>query len=80
MYTLKLTTVGSSIEVVIPKEMLKSLKLDKGDSLSAVETPDGYVLTPYNPEIEAQIQSRTSRSSQYYTYSSCGKFRGTRAN
>lgn len=56
MYTLKLTTVGSSTGIIIPKEMLKDLKLAKGDSLYAVATPDGYVLTPYDPEVEAQIQ------------------------
>ncbi|MGK7951851.1 MAG: AbrB/MazE/SpoVT family DNA-binding domain-containing protein [Xenococcaceae cyanobacterium] len=65
MYTLKLTTVGSSTGVIIPKEMLKNLKLNKGDSLYAVETPDGYVLTPYNPEIEEQIQKGRQFMKQY---------------
>ncbi len=65
MYTLKLTTVGSSTGVVIPKEMLKDLKVNKGDSLYAVETPDGYVLTPYNPEVEAQIQKGRQFMKQY---------------
>ena len=60
MYTLKLTTVGSSTGVIIPKEMLKNLKLNKGDSLYAVETPDGYVLTPYNPEIGGTDSKRSS--------------------
>lgn len=65
MYKLKLTTFGSSTGVVIPREMLKSLKLDKGDSLYAVETPDGFVLTPYNPEVEAQIQKGRQFMKQY---------------
>ncbi len=65
MYTLKLTTVGSSTGVVIPKEMLKDLKLEKGDSLYAVATPDGYILTPYNPEVEAQIQKGRQFMKQY---------------
>ncbi len=65
MYTLKLTTVGSSTGVVIPKEMLKNLKLNKGDSLYAVETPDGYLLTPYNPEVEEQIQKGRQFMKQY---------------
>jgi putative addiction module antidote len=56
MYTLKLTTVGSSTGVIIPVEMLKSMKLEKGDSLYAVETPEGYVMSPYNPEVENQIK------------------------
>lgn len=55
MYTLKLTTVGSSTGVVIPVEMLENMKLEKGDALYAVETPEGYIVTPYNPEVVDQI-------------------------
>ena len=32
------------------------MKLDKGDRLYMTETPDGYRLTPYNPEFEAQME------------------------
>ena len=65
MYTLKLTTVGSSTGIVISKEMLKDLKLEKGDSLYAVETPEGYILRPYNPEVEAQIEKGRAFMKQY---------------
>jgi putative addiction module antidote len=50
MTTLKLTAVGTSTGVVIPKEMLARLNVKKGDVLYAVETPDGgYRLTPFDP-------------------------------
>jgi len=50
MATLKLTAVGTSTGVVIPKDMLARLNVGKGDVLYAVETPDGgYRLTPYDP-------------------------------
>jgi putative addiction module antidote len=65
MHTLKLTTVGSSTGVVIPKEMLQSLKLKKGDYIYAVETPEGYILTPYNREVEAQIEKGRAFMKQY---------------
>ena len=65
MYILKLTTVDSSTGVIIPEEMLKSMKLENGDSLYAVETSEGYVLTPYNPEVEAQIQKGRQFMKQY---------------
>ncbi len=45
MQTLKLTQIGASTEIVIPKEMLKRLKVQKGDSLYAIETADSYLLT-----------------------------------
>lgn len=56
MHTLKLTTVGTSTGTVIPKEMLARLKVKKGDQLFVVETPSGYLLTPYDPEIERQLE------------------------
>jgi putative addiction module antidote len=52
---LKLTTMGTSTGVVIPREMLTRLKVSKGDTLFAVETPSGYILTPYDPDIEKQL-------------------------
>jgi putative addiction module antidote len=56
MTVLKLTTVGTSTGVVIPKEMLKRMKVSKGDSLFVVETPSGYLLTPYDPSVENQLK------------------------
>jgi len=47
--------MGTSTGAVIPKEMLARLKVGKGDTLFAVETPSGYLLTPYDPAIEEQI-------------------------
>ncbi len=50
MTTLKLTAVGTSTGVVIPKEMLARMNVGKGDVLYAVEGVDGsYRLTPYDP-------------------------------
>jgi len=65
MQKLKLTTVGSSTGTVIPKEMLSRLKVQKGDTLFAVETPNGYLLTPYNPEIEEQLELGRDFMKQY---------------
>ncbi|AUC62542.1 toxin-antitoxin system MazE family antidote component (plasmid) [Cyanobacterium sp. HL-69] len=65
MHKLKLTTVGSSTGTVIPKEMLSNLKVEKGDSLFAIETPNGYLLTPYDPEIEEQLKAGRTFMKQY---------------
>jgi putative addiction module antidote len=56
MLALKLTTIGTSTGAVLPKEMLARLKVGKGDKLYAVETPSGYLLTPYDPQIEEQLR------------------------
>ena len=57
MTKLKLTAVGNSAGVVLPKEILARLKLEKGDSVYLTECQDGYRLTPYNPEFEQQMKA-----------------------
>jgi putative addiction module antidote len=46
----KVTTVGSSTGIVLPKEVLAKLRVGKGDVLCFMETPEGFKLTPYDPE------------------------------
>jgi putative addiction module antidote len=57
MTTLKLTRHGTSTGTIIPKEMLTRLKVEKGDVLYAIETPEGYLLTPYDPAIDEQLKA-----------------------
>lgn len=52
---LKVTTVGNSTGVVLPKELLTKLRVGKGDPLFAVELPDGIKLTPYDEEFKRQM-------------------------
>jgi putative addiction module antidote len=44
----KVTTVGNSAGITLPKEVLSKLRIGKGDYLTLVETQDGYLLTPYD--------------------------------
>ena len=56
MFTFKITTVGASSGLILPKEAMAYLKVKKGDILYLTEAPDGgYRLTPYNPEFERQM-------------------------
>ena len=57
MTTLKLKAVGNSTGVILPKEVLAKLHVEKGDSLYVVETPGGIQLTPYDPEFERQMET-----------------------
>jgi putative addiction module antidote len=52
----KVTTVGSSVGIVLPKEILSKLHVEKGDSLYITETPQGIQLTPYDEEFDRQIE------------------------
>ncbi|WP_024890007.1 AbrB/MazE/SpoVT family DNA-binding domain-containing protein [Luteimonas huabeiensis] len=53
---LKITTVGNSAGVILPKELLARLRLSKGDTLYALETPDGIRLTAFDPELARQME------------------------
>jgi putative addiction module antidote len=55
--TVKVTTVGSSTGIVLPKELLERLKIEKGDTLYVTETPGGLQLTPYDPGFAATIEA-----------------------
>jgi len=55
MSILKVTTVGDSVGIILPTEILERLRVQKGDNLYAVETKQGIELTPYNPELTAQL-------------------------
>lgn len=65
MHQLKLTTLGNSIGTIIPIEMLNNLNVNTGDTLFAIETPNGYLLSPYNPEIEQQLEAGRAFMKQY---------------
>ncbi len=56
MVKLKITTVGNSVGVVLPKDLLAKLRVQKGDTLFALETPNGVELTAYDAELERQIE------------------------
>lgn len=56
MSTLKLTGIGNSVGVILPKELLSKLGVGKGDTLHAIETVDGIRLTTADPEFEAQME------------------------
>jgi putative addiction module antidote len=57
MSVLKVTTVGNSVGVILPKELLERLRVGKGDSLYVIETKQGIELTPYNPELARQMEA-----------------------
>ncbi len=56
MSALKLISIGNSVGVTLPKELLVKLGVGKGDTLYAIETEDGVRLTAADPEFEAQME------------------------
>ena len=52
---LKVTKIGNSLGVILPKELISNMKLGKGDALWASETVTGYKISPYDPEFSEQM-------------------------
>ena len=57
MQTLKLTQIGNSVGVILPKEVLARLKVEKGDTVYLTESPDGVRITPHDPAFETQMDA-----------------------
>jgi putative addiction module antidote len=55
--TVKITTVGNSVGIVLPKDVLSRLHVEKGDSLYVLETASGIELTPYDDTFAAEMES-----------------------
>ena len=53
---LKITAVGNSAGVILPKELLARLRVARGDALYATELPDGVKLTPFDPKLAGQME------------------------
>ncbi len=63
--TVKVTTVGSSTGIVLPKELLERLHIEKGDVLYVTEVPGGLQLTPYQPEFAEAVEAGRKITRRY---------------
>jgi putative addiction module antidote len=65
MAVLKLTSVEGSVGIALPKEMLERLHVNEGDTVFALETPDGYLLTASDSEVERQLAIARNVMAEY---------------
>ena len=56
MLALKVTSIGNSMGLILPKEATAKLKIKKGDQIYLTEDSDGYRITPYNEELILQLK------------------------
>ena len=54
---LKVTAIGNSTGVILPKDVLEKLRVSRGDELMVHETPDGIVLSPYDATFAEQMDT-----------------------
>jgi putative addiction module antidote len=58
MSALKLTQIGNSVGVILPKEVLAKMNVGKGDTVYLTEASNGgFNLTPYDDEFERQMEA-----------------------
>jgi len=53
---LKITAIGNSAGVILPRELLARLRVARGDALFATELPDGIKLTPFDPKLAGEME------------------------
>ena len=64
---LKLRQAGGSIAATLPKDMAERLHLAAGDTVLAIETDRGILLTPYDPDIEVALSLAAEVAGKYRT-------------
>jgi len=53
---IKLRKVGNSVAMIVPKQVRQKMGVKEGDTLYLTETPDGYRISPYDPEFSRQME------------------------
>jgi putative addiction module antidote len=56
MPTVRVTRVGNSLGVILPKDVTARLKVEQGDELTCTETPNGIELSAYKPDFEEKLE------------------------
>jgi putative addiction module antidote len=54
--TTKIIAIGNSAGIILPKEVLARLKVEKGDTICLSETPAGLQISPYDEEFIAKME------------------------
>ena len=65
MYTLKIHTIGDSLVIALPQEVLQQLNLGEGDNVFLTETTDGVQITACDPEFEKAMKAYRKVSEKY---------------
>ncbi len=61
----KLRQAGRSVSATLPKDMAERLHLTPGDRVLAIETNDGILLTPYDPNVERALAIASRAAKKY---------------
>ena len=65
MNTTKVRRVGNSLGATLPKPVLERLRVGEGDLLYLTETPEGFLLTPYEENFGRAMQAFEKTRKKY---------------
>ncbi len=65
MIKVKVTPIGNSMGILLPKEALAKLKTGKGETLYLVDSPEGLLITPYQQNFEQQMKAAEKVMKKY---------------
>lgn len=63
--SVRLRRMGGSVGTTLPKDMAERLRLDAGDEVLAIETANGILLTPYDPDVEEGLAVAAEAQKRY---------------
>jgi putative addiction module antidote len=55
-FKVKLSQIGNSVGLILPKEALSAMHVEKGDTLTFTSAPDGFRVTPFDSDVDKQIE------------------------
>ncbi|MFA6279292.1 MAG: AbrB/MazE/SpoVT family DNA-binding domain-containing protein [Bdellovibrionales bacterium] len=61
----KITQIGNSMGMIIPKELITAMNLKKGEEVFLTPTKDGFTITHYDEEIERQMDVVAKYAKKY---------------
>ena len=56
MVEITVRKIGNSLGVILPAEATATLNVSEGDKLFLTESPDGFRITPYDPDFARKMK------------------------
>lgn len=61
----KIRRVGGSLSATLPKDLVDRFHLREGERLYAIETSEGILLTPYDPDFQQAMETYRRGAGKY---------------
>lgn len=65
MIEVKVTQIGNSLGIILPKDVISRLGVGKGQTVFLIPEPDGICITPLDPRIANQIAMAEEITNRY---------------